>query len=110
MTSTGQDVTTWEGNDLTINADVGADITSATINYSLRRYVWDTGGEVTKATGGSGITITDAANGLFTIALADTDLDGLGGVDYYHECKVTTSGGLEYTAFTGTVTINRAAI
>ena len=113
MTTTGQDVTMWSGDDITIvvtvttNGTSAVDITAYTVSYVLQTDAFTA--NVTKATGGSGITITDAINGEFTVTLADTDTSGLSG-RCYHEAQVTDGSGNKYTVMTGTVTINKDAI
>ena len=58
----------------------------------------DRGGavQVTKTTGGGGITWTDRSAGGFDIQLESDDTDGLVGT-YWLEVSVTTSSGDEYT-------------
>ena len=95
----------WSGDDKTLTVTVSSDITAATINYSLAADV-DSTAIFTKATGGSGITITDAANGVFTIDLATADTATLAGV-YFHECQVTDAAANISTVFVGHVMINK---
>jgi hypothetical protein len=115
MTTTGQDVTMWSGDDIalvvtvTTDGTTAVDITAYTINYVLQNAVDQYTQRVSKATGGSGITITDAINGEFTVTLADTDTSTYSGT-YYHEAQVTDGSGNKYTVMTGTVTIKKDVI
>jgi hypothetical protein len=62
---------------------------------------------VTKSLTG-GITITNAAQGKFTVALASADTQGLGGavgITYYHECTLVTSADAVITCYSGYITI-----
>jgi hypothetical protein len=58
---------------------------------------------------GSGITVTNAAGGLLTIALNPADTKAVSG-DYYHELEVIDSAGDIGTVLRGTVTILRALV
>ena len=104
MTTTAQNFTMWSGDDKTITVTLSTDITGATINYAIAASVGSTA-LITKATGGSGIAITDAANGIFTIDLDPSDTSSKAGV-YYHECQVTDTSSVVSTVFVGSVTIN----
>lgn len=55
---------------------------------------------------GSGIVITDAANGLLEVTLAPADTETLSGA-YYHELEVTDAGGRKTTVLFGTATVRR---
>lgn len=68
-----------------------------------------TGSPIISKSVGSGITITNAAGGIFQISLASADTTGLAGT-YYHEAEVTMPGGIVHTALTGTITIKAGAI
>lgn len=72
------------------------DLTGASITWKANLTT-----PVSKTTA-SGITITDAAGGLFTIAIDADDLTEVG--DFTHQCQVTI-GGIVSTIFTGTVRI-----
>ena len=110
-----QDFTMWSGDDksivvtITTDGTTAVDITAYTVNYTLQTAVNDTTVQVTKATGGSGITLSDAINGEFTVTLDDTDTAALSGI-YYHEAQVTDGSANKYTVMTGTVVINADAI
>jgi len=76
-------------------------LTSATIKWSIRR-TKDSTAALEKSTS-SGITITSAANGQFTVAVTDADTVDLGGVEdgdaneYIMEAVITDSAGKVYT-------------
>ena len=114
MTTTAQNFTMWSGDDKTITVTVvdgdgtAQDITAATISYKLQPAVDDATGAITK-TVGSGVTITNAAGGIFTVDIAAANTASFAGI-YYHECQVTSSGGVVSTVFVGNVTINQDAI
>ena len=90
---------------LTDSDGVAIDLTDAAIEYEA--------GFVTPLTKslGSGITVTDAAAGQFTIDLEQADT-----VDYdrtlsvLHECKVLTSGGEVIVVFTGRLRVTDSLI
>ena len=83
MTTTAQNFTMWSGDDKTITVTLSTDITGATINYAIAANVGSTA-LITKATGGSGIAITDAANGIFTIDLDPSDTSRKAGDIDFH--------------------------
>lgn len=84
------------------------DLTGATIEF--RQAVKKPGGrfettaKITKTTS-SGIAITDATNGVFTVTMDPADTDDLAG-RYYYEIQVTDSGGDIATVTTGTAIID----
>jgi len=78
------------------------DITDATIKYRA--------GDISKATGGNGIAITDGPGGQFELTLSPEDtIDHRVGV-YSHECKVKLSSGAVHVVFVGTLRIARTLI
>ena len=82
-----------------VNGDGGpVSITDATIKYQFD--------DVTKTTGGSGITITDGPGGQFQIALGSADtIDCEEGI-YPHECKVKLpADDSVYVVFVGSLRI-----
>ena len=113
MTKQNQDFLMWSGDDKTItvtvydNDDVVVDITGATITWELSLNV-DSAALISK-TVGSGITLSDPTNGVFTITLDPTDTDSLSG-RYYHEAEITDSSGDISTALIGHATIKTDAI
>lgn len=114
MTKENQNFTMWSGDDKTLEVTVvdenGSvqDITGMTIDWHLARKV-TTSALVQKATGGSGIVISDGSAGVFQITLSAADTDDLSG-KYYHEAQVTDSSGNISTVTVGTITINRDLI
>jgi len=64
--------------------------------------------EVQKSVG-SGITITDGANGKFEIDIEPTDTESLEG-RFEHECEVTDTDGDVTTIFTGVFNISEDLI
>ena len=60
--------------------------------------------KVTK-TLGSGITITDAVNGILEITLTPADTAALQG-DYYHELQIVDASGKKRTVLAGTASID----
>lgn len=80
---------------LTITAEDQAgnaiDLTGASIRWVLAAAPGGTE-LVVKTTGGGGVAVTDAENGVFTVTLTDTDTADLDGV-YYQEARITDSSG-----------------
>lgn len=58
-----------------------------------------------KSTADGGVSITDAANGKFTVTLAPADTKTLAVGTYYHEAEVTDSLGNVSTVTVGKVTL-----
>lgn len=57
----------------------------------------------------SGVTVTDAAGGVFTVSIAASDTAGLSG-SYYHETEVTDSAGNKETVDSGFINIKAKRI
>lgn len=112
MTKKTQDIELWAGDTLTLGvtitneAGAAVNLTGATLRYAIAPSHNHTTKSVSKTTG-SGVTHTDAANGVAQIALLPADTAGLKGV-YVHELEVEDSAGKKSTAFVGRVTINPA--
>ena len=113
MNPTAQNVTDLvSGNDRTINVTV---TTAAGVAVSLAgagAIVWKVYGNlrgvtvlITKSVG-SGITVTNAAAGLFSIALSAADTESLEG-EYRHEGELTDSTGAITTIFAGRIVVRR---
>jgi len=83
-------------------------ITDASIKWQAGRS-FGKASSISKATGGSGISITDAANGVFTVTLNPSDTESLKGT-FYHEAQVTGSDSAISTVISGTMKINPALI
>jgi hypothetical protein len=86
---------------LTDDTNAVVDITGAEITWQLSRKV--TSPAILTKTVGSGITITNPANGQFEVAIDPVDTADLKG-DYYHEIEMVLNGVVS-TVLTGTVTI-----
>ena len=87
------------------------DITGATLRWAAKHAVNSTGAAViSKATGGSGITITDGPNGAYTVALLPADTSGLSiekQIQLVHEVEITDASSNVDTISVGTATILR---
>lgn len=80
------------------------DLTGATARWALAKKVGQAA-LVSKSTG-SGIELTDAANGEFTVTLDPADTADLVG-DYWHEAEVTDSAGRVVTVFQARASIKQ---
>lgn len=78
------------------------------IRWHMARSVNDRPATVEKSLG-SGIAVTDAVNGVFTVTLDSADTEDERG-DFYHEAEVIDENGNVSTVLTGAVTINPALI
>jgi hypothetical protein len=69
-------------------------LAGATIKWSMKETDdEDATALITKSTGGAGVTVTNAAAGIFQVEIADTDTEDLAVGKYVHEATITTSGG-----------------
>lgn len=99
----GQDV---DLNITVVDSDgVAKDLTGASLRFAMARGpgktpVIDSAASPQTAT----YSITDAANGLVTVSMADTITDSLSG-DYYYEVKVTDGAGAESITNRGWITV-----
>lgn len=84
------------------------DITGSAISWEMAQAV-DATPEITK-TLLSGIVITRAFTGKFTITLNPSDTAALTPGTYYHECKITLQGGEAFTLFSGPFEIEAVLI
>ena len=104
MTYTGQNIEIYQGDTRTLTVtvyDLDGKITSisgASIKWVV--YKRSSGTIYISKTVGSGITITDGANGLFEIALPRDDTLNLLG-RYNHECELKDGSNNYSTIFTG---------
>ena len=73
---------------------VAVNLTSATIKWSLKKSL-EADAVITKTTA-SGISITNAAGGIFEVTITDTDATDLVG-RYYSEAVITDNAGKIYT-------------
>lgn len=90
-----------------IATDNGAavDLTGVTIKWVMKRFVSSASNDVYKDTIGGGVSITDAANGKFTVTIAPSDTKTLAVGTYYHEAEVTDALGNVSTVTVGKVTL-----
>jgi hypothetical protein len=100
----------WAGETKFIDVDTTDDgdvinLTGATIKWVMKRKQTT----VYKDTVNGGITITDAANGLFTINLGREDTTALYG-DYEHEAEIIDALGNESTVLFGRVSIAKSIV
>ena len=89
---------TWDG--FTVNLKVSGeplDITGATILFQVRQFI-ESPTHVVEKTQASGITITDAPGGQFTVNEFVPDIDA---GSYLYEVQVTTSDGKVRTVLGG---------
>jgi hypothetical protein len=84
------------------------DITGSSIAWALAEAPGESP-TVSKSTGDSSISITDATNGEFTVYVDSADTEGLSGV-YYHEAELTDSSGNVHTVTTGYITISEETV
>ena len=113
------DNTIVEQNNITLSYTVvdqdeaAVNLTGATIKWSIRKSILDSV-ELTKTTS-NGITITNAAGGLFDVYIDDQDTLDLSesnpdGVQYYMEAVITDTGGSVYTITTDAIEPDRLII
>lgn len=117
MTRLNQDVTIFAGDtkniDVTVKDANGVEIDITTISeiqYVVKKSALDAAiSQVAKSLTGIGITLTDPANGIFTINFLPADTEILGYQEYYHEAELTDGGGNISTIFTGVLTLRPSA-
>lgn len=117
MTHNDRDVTGHHAGDahtivITVTDDSGntVDITNANgIEWYLKEHSShnDSDALITKTLSGTGITITDGANGEFEVTIDTGETDGMRG-QKYHVSRIADSTGDVSTLFTGTFTISRS--
>ncbi len=80
--------------DVTVKDSDGnvVDITNHTIKFTVRHAPADAVAEIAKTTGGGGIAIVDAPNGVARITLSDVDTD-LDAGKYFYDVEVTDVSG-----------------
>jgi len=81
----GEDIT------LTVTMTPVTDITGWTLQFTVRKQYGDTTALLAK-TVGAGVTITDATNGVFTVALASAETTGLDLRAYVYDIQRTNAG------------------
>ena len=97
---------TWNGVQFTILSNgVAVDLTSSTARVMFRR--GSKKGTVVKSlTVGSGITLTDATNGVLTLDSFTLDWEA---DTYFYDVEITLSSGVIRTYVVGTIKINQDA-
>ena len=107
MARIDQNIELWgtEDKTLTFTVDNGdgstaVDITGVTITWKAAHHP-----QGTAAVSKTG-TITNAANGVFTVTLADTDISSLDGV-YWHEARMRDGSGNDTVVATGWLVVNK---
>ena len=107
MTKTNQNINIHSGDTHTITVTVtdengdAKNLTDATITYKA--------GDTIEKTLGNGIEISNAAGGIFLIALLPVDTASLDGL-YPHEAEVTDSNGVVSTIFIGNLFVTKDLI
>lgn len=76
---------------LTVTMTPATSIAGWTLQFTLRKQFGDAAALVTKTTG-AGITITDAANGVFKVTVASADTAGLDLRAYVYDIQRTDTG------------------
>jgi hypothetical protein len=122
MAETGLTDTMWAGNKRVLaytveDSDAGdgsaKDLTGLTVKWALSKMssdgTYSTTAILEKATGGNGITVTDAAAGELEVDLDAADTSDLAG-DYYFELEVYDATPEGVVVATGTLTINRNVV
>lgn len=109
MTVKNQNFEMYAGDTKNIEITISSvNLAGASVKWAAKKTIYDAVPALYKDTAG-GITITDAAAGKFTIALAPADTADLSG-KYYHEAEVTDQSGNVSTVTTGTITINLSGV
>ena len=116
MTATAQNFTMYRGDNRNLNftardaSNAVVDITGTTLRWSAKHAVNSGTADISKSTGGSGITITDGPNGAYTVALVPADTASLAvekQIQLVHEVEITDVLGTVDTISVGTGTILR---
>lgn len=102
MTTT-VNITMYAGETLVRSMTVTQDDVAVNLTGTAIRYVLNAPTAIVKYVS-SGITVTNAAGGAFTLTLLPADTIALNGT-YVHEIKLETSGGVVTTAMTGSMNI-----
>jgi hypothetical protein len=79
-------------------------ITGAAISWKVAKSIRSTA-VISKATSGSGISITSGTGGTFRITLDAADTSSLNPGDYYHEAQITFADSEVATVLKGVMTI-----
>jgi len=121
MAVTGQTDIMWANNKRSLvftivdsdNGDVALDLTGLTVKWALSRIdssgAYLTAPVLEKATGGSGIVLTDAPNGICTVTLDAVDTVDLSGI-FHFELEVFDGTPEGVVVATGQLTINKNVV
>ena len=82
--------------------DQPVSLAGATVRWGL--FALSGAAVVEKTSPSAGVTINDAASGVFEVQIAGADTQDLAG-DYRHEAEVTSAGGAKSTVVQGIVSI-----
>ena len=104
MTATGQDFSVYAGDDFDVVVTV-KDANDALLDITGFTIDWSVNGIVDKSVG-SGITMTDPVNGVFTIAIVPTDTAGKHGT-YPHAARCTDLVGKKSVVMEGNISIRQ---
>lgn len=111
MTKSGQNFTVWSGDDTTLEVTV-LDNDGNPVNLVSASLIWKV---VTRQrsvlinkVSGSGITVTDAENGVCEIKINSSDTDPLSGT-YRHELQMTQYGTTS-TVMSGSITVQEDVV
>lgn len=92
------------------NSGVPLDLSGMTIRWWASRKnssgVFSSTAIIQKDTVGGGITVPDAAGGVFEVSLDPADTEDIGDAELFHEAQLTDSGSPS-TIMDGTLTIQR---
>lgn len=91
--ATSANISFYKGEDITLTVTMSpvTNITGWTLQFMVKKQYGDATAQITK-TVGSGITITDATNGVFTVAIARADTSGLDPGVYVFDIQRTNAG------------------
>lgn len=117
MPAQNQDFELPQGDDRTIPVTVTNEDTGALLNLSGMTIRWwfalyQSGEAIVKkgnGAGETGLAITDAGAGVFTITLDSADTEGLSGY-FYHEAEITDVAGKKRTILTGQIHVKSTTV
>lgn len=114
MTTTAQDIELYAGDTKQIACTVTDPngVAKSLVGASIRWALYDecAGAALVSKTTASGITITSAAGGIFTVTISPSDTASLTPAIYWHEAEVTDGSGNIGTVFTGHVTLRPSRV
>lgn len=106
-------ITKWQVKDYGLDVPAPVDITSATIWFTAKADIDDVDASASfQKTSASGISITDATNGKFTVTVAASDTSGLTGFLYQekrlaYDLQVKTAAGQIFTVARGALVVKQ---